>query len=217
MSYVNRSTGNARSATIVAVSALHLAAVWALINGLGIDYIKEQIVRFEARQYKADPPPPAPEPPSEKTEKKAQQIEPARPAVVKDGPLVFTLPPIDPPGIPDIAPFVPQPGPSADPGPGFEAVGARPRGRPGLWVTPNDYPTHDIRAGNAGVVAFRLAIDASGKATGCEIVHSSGHPGLDSATCDKLMRRASFDPARDASGDRVSGFYTGTVRWVIPE
>ena len=36
MTYVNRSTGNARSATIAAVAGLDVAAVWALINGLGI-------------------------------------------------------------------------------------------------------------------------------------------------------------------------------------
>jgi protein TonB len=84
-------------------------------------------------------------------------------------------------------------------------------------VTPNDYPTRDIRQGNEGKVTFRLAIDASGKVKSCDIQSSSGHPGLDAATCDRLMRRASFDPARDSSGERVAGSYTGTVRWVIPE
>lgn len=81
---------------------------------------------------------------------------------------------------------------------------------------PNDYPTRDIRAGNEGVVAFRLAIDASGKATGCEIVRGSGFPGLDEATCAKLTQRAAFEPARNAAGKRVAGYYTGTVRWIIP-
>ena len=217
MSYVNRSTGNARSATIAAVAGLHVAAVWALINGLGIDYIKAEVFNLPTTNYPSEPPPPAPEPPKAKPSADVRQIEPARPLVSKDGPLVFRLPPIDPPTLPDIEPFVPQPGPSADPGQRFDPVGVKPRGRPGLWVTPDDYPTRDIRAGNEGVVAFRLAIDANGRATRCEIVKGSGHPGLDAATCDKLMQRSSFDPARDASGEHVASHYTGTVRWVIPQ
>ena len=218
MSYVNRSTGNARSATIAAVAGLHVAAVWALINGLGIDYIKTEVFNLPTRSYPSDPPPrPAPEPPKAKPSTNVQHIEPAKPLVSKDGPLVFRLPPIVIPILPDGEPFFMQTGPAANPGPHFEPVGARPRGRPGLWVTPNDYPTRDIRAGNEGLVAFRLVIDANGRATDCEIVKGSGHPGLDAATCDKLVQRSSFNPARDAAGERVASHYTGTVRWVIPE
>ena len=43
------------------------------------------------------------------------------------------------------------------------------------------------------------------------------YPGLDAATCDKLARRAKFDPASDETGAAVPGTYTGAVRWQIPE
>ncbi len=218
MAYVNRSTGNTRSAALIAVAGLHVAAIWALINGLGIDYIKSEVFNLPTKNYPSQPPPqPKPEPPKARPDGKQQHIDAARPMVSKDGPPAFALPPVDPPAMLEFAPFVPQPGPSADPGPRFDPVGAKPRGRPGLWVTPNDYPTRDIRAGNEGTVVFRLAIDAGGRPAGCEIVKGSGHPGLDAATCDKLMQRAAFEPARDSEGERVAGQYTATVRWVIPE
>jgi protein TonB len=91
-----------------------------------------------------------------------------------------------------------------------------PRGKPGNWVTSNDYPTRDIREGNEGMALFRLGIGADGRATSCEITRSSGHQGLDSATCALLRERARFDPARDGSGQRVSGSYSGRITWVIP-
>ncbi|MCB2049771.1 MAG: energy transducer TonB [Novosphingobium sp.] len=222
MSYVNRSTRNARSGTIAAVAALHVGAAIALINGLGMDYVKEQVFNLPTTNYpaqpKIDPPPPPPEPEkAEPSPKHQPQITPADPMVGKSGPLVFSLPPLEPPALPDAEPFVPRPSPSFEPGPRFEPVGAKPKGRPGLWVTSNDYPTRDIREGNEGTVTFRLLLDASGKPRDCEILRGSGHPGLDAATCDKLIRRASFEPARDGSGERVASSYTGTVRWVIPE
>jgi protein TonB len=219
MSYVNRSTGNARSATLVAVAGLHLAAIWALIHGLGVDYIKTEVFNLKIKNYPAEPPPqPLPEPPKSKPDTDIQKIVPADPMVSKDGPMVFKLPPLDPPSLPDLVPpALPDPGPAADPGPRFDPVGPKPRSRSGQWVTTGDYPTSDIRQGNEGVVTYRLAIDASGRTTDCVIVKGSGHPGLDAATCGKLLRRASFDPARDAAGERVAAYFTGTVRWVIPQ
>ena len=218
MSYINRHSANARGTMIAAVAGLHVAAAWALINGLGVDYIKQEVLNLPTTNYPSEPPPPVPEPPRTEPSASAEpRITPADPIVRKPGPVVFRLPPIDPPTLPDVEPFIPTPSPSVDPGPRFDPVGAKPKGRPGLWVTTNDYPTRDIREGNEGAVAFRLSVSANGKVTGCEVLRSSGHPGLDAATCDKLMRRASFDPARDGSGDRVAGTYTGTVRWVIPE
>jgi protein TonB len=94
---------------------------------------------------------------------------------------------------------------------------ARPLGRPGSWVSANDYPARDLREGNQGLVRFRLAVGADGGVTDCVIVGPSGFPGLDSATCDNLRRRARFEPASDGTGAKVAGSYAGTIRWLIPE
>ena len=63
MPYMNRNSGNTRSATVVAVTTLHVAAAVVLINGLGIDYIKQEVFNLPATNYPSEPPPPVPEPP----------------------------------------------------------------------------------------------------------------------------------------------------------
>lgn len=68
-----------------------------------------------------------------------------------------------------------------------------------------------------GVTAFRLAVDPEGKPIRCDIADSSRFDVLDQATCERLLARAKFAPARndkDKSGERT---YVGRVRWVIPE
>ena len=64
---------------------------------------------------------------------------------------------------------------------------------------------------------MRKLIAASGRVESCTITGSSGHPELDRATCELVARRARFDPAKDSSGAKVSGTYTSSVRWQLPE
>ncbi|MEE4453793.1 TonB family protein [Novosphingobium resinovorum] len=104
----------------------------------------------------------------------------------------------------------------ADPPARFAPKSAKPRGNVAGWVTTDDYPTADVRAGHTGTVRFRLAIDAGGRVTGCTVTQSSGFPGLDEATCRNVTRRARFDAASDAMGEKATGSYDGTIRWVIP-
>ena len=219
MSYINRNSGQARSGAWIAVAALHGVALYALINGLGIDYVKETIVNLPARNFETPPPPtpePVPQPP--RTEPRDQVVDTVSPIVPVaptkktyevELPPFIPVPPIDPPTIPD-------PGPTAQT-PKFKPIGAAPRTSPGSWVSTNDYPTRDIRQGNEGTAVFRLSIDAAGKVTGCQVTRSSGHPGLDQATCSKVSDRARFEPARDENGQRRPGTYNGSITWVIPE
>ena len=108
----------------------------------------------------------------------------------------------------------PGPGPSASP---FDPVGARPKGNPGKWVTNDDYRPRWIREDMAGTARFSLSIDASGKVTGCTITRSTGHAPLDAATCDLVKQRSRFEAARDGNGKAVTGNYSGTITWRIPE
>ena len=83
-------------------------------------------------------------------------------------------------------------------------------GDPASWVTIADYPPSAIRAGEAGAVAFTLAIDASGRVTDCHVTQSSGHQSLDSSTCQILRQRAAFRPGAAARR------YSSRIRWVLP-
>lgn len=91
----------------------------------------------------------------------------------------------------------------------------KPKGRPGEWVTRNDYPAQDLREGNEGTVRFRLGIGSDGKVTSCTVTGSSGFPRLDAAVCAKLSQRGRFEPATDENGAKVAGTWYNAVRWSI--
>ncbi len=116
----------------------------------------------------------------------------------------------------DVAFPDPTPSPTTTP-PLFKPRAAAPKGKWQAWVTTNDYPSRDLREGNQGTTRYRLSIDAAGRVSSCTITASSGHPGLDRATCDKVQSRARFEPATDQTGARVSGSFAGSVTWTIPQ
>jgi protein TonB len=93
----------------------------------------------------------------------------------------------------------------------------RARNNPGLWATTSDYPASSLRLGEQGTVRFELAISPDGRVSDCRVLASSGSAELDAATCKRVSQRARFEPATDGSGARVSGSYTGSIRWVIPQ
>lgn len=174
------------------------------------------------------PPPPPPEPDTPRSARTATNPaiptgDPVTPALPDDidlgGPIVDGWPG-DPAGTGtgtgtgggDIG--LPQPTPSTSP---FDPVGAVPRNNPARWVTDTDYRPRWVRENMTGRATFRLAIDASGKVTGCTVTRSTGHGALDAATCELVTKRARFDAARDGTGRPVAGSYTGAINWQIPE
>lgn len=109
------------------------------------------------------------------------------------------------------------PGPTPSPASLYDPVGAKAKGNPGTWVTNDDYRPRWVAEELSGTARFTLQIDARGKVTGCMITRSTGHPALDTATCDLVTKRARFDAARDGNGKPVAGTYSNSVRWSIPE
>lgn len=107
----------------------------------------------------------------------------------------------------------------AERAPGDDGTGERapfPRRSPAQWVSTNDYPLRALREGAQGRAVFRLTVSRFGFPAKCEIIESAGNQYLDAATCKMVMRRATFYPARDASGDAVEGTYSKAVAWMIP-
>lgn len=225
MSYADgNSTNNSRKVLTGGTVALIQAGIaLALINGLAVHFIKpapQPPLRSEQI-----PLPPMPQPTEQPTAK-------PKPAIVHEPRFDIPTPT---PRIIDPVDITPQPTatPSSDaslgdttifippyrsdPAPDFTPKSAMPSNNVARWVTTDDYPTYDIRAGHTGTVRFRLSIDASGRVTDCTIVKSSGYSGLDTATCRNVTHRARFDPATDGAGKQVAGSYAGTIRWVIPQ
>lgn len=222
MAYVNTQTGNRRTATIAAVALVHAGAIYALVTGLSFVGVIERVIPISARNIPLDPPkplPPVPQPREAKKPALDTHIDRELPRFKVDlgQPMLPTLPDRGASGDADIgfptADFGPVPSPTLS----FTPALARPRGNPGLWVSPLDYPASELRAEHQGVTRLRALVGADGRVKSCEIVSSSGFPLLDSTACRKVADRARFDPATDSAGAKVEGTYTANIRWIIPE
>lgn len=217
MAYADRNAGNARVVVVTAVALLHGAAIYALISGLAVSYIKEVTTVLTADNIPVDQPSP---PPSPKIEDKA---------IVDFRPIVAPIPKLPLPGptagtVIETTPIAPVSPPVLDqitfqptqPSQPFIPSAARPRGDKAQWATTSDYPARDLREGNQGVTGFTLTIGSDGRVIDCTITRSSGFSGLDDATCRNVSRRARFEAATDGSGKRVPGSFSSSIRWVIP-
>ncbi|HYD37597.1 MAG TPA: energy transducer TonB, partial [Allosphingosinicella sp.] len=111
---------------------------------------------------------------------------------------------------------VPAPPPVA---PVLDRGGRPPRAEAGLHTlfSELDYPSAAIRAGEQGIVAFRVLVGTNGRVAGCEIIASSGSATLDSATCALLAERARFTPAEDSQGRPALGFVPGQIVWRLSD
>lgn len=95
-------------------------------------------------------------------------------------------------------------------------VTATPLGSPGDWIGSGDYPATALRFDMTGVTVFRLAVDATGKPSRCDVVESSGFDVLDTTTCQRLMVNARFSPSHDLAGRPMEAKYSSRVRWIMP-
>jgi hypothetical protein len=100
--------------------------------------------------------------------------------------------------------------------PKIDHSAAVPLESPSSWISSDDYPTVALRFNMAGVTAYKLTVDATGKINRCDIVVSSGFDILDETTCQLLMAKARFSAARDRAGKPIASTYAGRVRWALP-
>lgn len=226
MAYVDTHTSNHRIATLTSVALIHVAAGFALVNGLAASFMPQ--AREILRTFDIDPPKPKPVPtPTEQPAAQDPRPAPDRPAPTPADPFAFTATgpaPTFPTGpVGEVGgggvgeALFPTPTPAPAPAPGVAPRAARPKGNPGLWVSTSDYPTAGLRGELEGLVKVRLTIGTDGKPSDCTVTASSGHDVLDEATCAKLLRRARFDPASDQTGAKVTGTWNTAVRWDIPD
>lgn len=82
-------------------------------------------------------------------------------------------------------------------------------------VSPDDYPAQAAANREGGTVRFRLDVGTSGRVDGCTILRSSRSAILDASTCRLMRSRARFMPARDASGQPVTGTIEDEIAWTL--
>lgn len=220
MAYADQQASGNKIVSLVIVALIHIVVIYALVTGLAYSAVKtvaEKLNVVDVEEEVIEPEEPPPPPPD-------QPITP--PPVVTPPPIVRTPPttaPVitttnTPPPVFTPTPVVaPPPPPPAAPPPPSKASGAQPRGNPGSWATPNDYPARALREERAGTTRFRVTIGPDGRVTDCQVTGSSGHADLDEATCKNVTRRARFKPALDQAGNPISDTYSNAVRWEIPK
>lgn len=93
------------------------------------------------------------------------------------------------------------------------AAPPRPTGDLARLIGPEDYPASALRAGDEGVVAYRIEVSPEGAVAGCFVEASTASPSLERATCALLAARARFAPASDGEGRPVRGSFSGQVTW----
>jgi TonB family protein len=86
----------------------------------------------------------------------------------------------------------------------------------GLSFRVTDYPGSAIRRGAVGVVEVLLKVGVDGKPLNCKVIRSSGHNDLDSRTCEIVLKRGRFSPARDRNGQSMASPYFFSVNWLMP-
>jgi periplasmic protein TonB len=221
VAYIDRHSNQHRTPILAVIGVIHVGVIYALITGLaGIVPGIMPKDRTEGANIPVVPTAPDTPKPDERPIVQPQggrvQTQPAGP-VMPEGPITVTLGsgPILGGGLGPIGPIEPIPTPAAEPG--LTPKLARPIGRPGLWVTPNDYPAADLRGEHEGITRFQVSIGTDGKVLGCEITVSSGFASLDAAACSNVRKRAKFNPATDSTGAAVPGSYASAVRWTIPK
>ncbi|KPL67062.1 hypothetical protein SZ64_02500 [Erythrobacter sp. SG61-1L] len=223
MAYVDRQSGASKATSIATVAIVHAALGAVLIYGLAAKFVpKEDEGHLILTDFPTETPPPPPtETPSATPSSTITTVNPPLDTRQNTDVQVETQPfptstgvVLDPIPRPTIAPTVPV---TPTPTPLFTPKNPSPANDRSGWVTTADYPARDLRLGHTGTTKYRVVISSSGKVQSCEITGSSGFAGLDEATCKNVSRRARFDPASNANGEKIVGTWSGSVSWRIPD
>lgn len=221
MAYVSSQSSASRARTGIAVAALQAAGIYVIIASLS--YVVGPRDPGKTITTTFTPVPPKPTETPTKTEERTIYDPIPQPTPLPTPQVTPTSQPTGTTGPGEETGTGTGPGTgTASPSPTSEPTRAaitpkapKPKGRPGEWVTRNDYPAQDLREGNEGTVRFRLGVSADGKVTSCTVTASSGFPRLDAATCAKLSQRARFEPGTDDTGAKAAGTWYSSVRWSI--
>lgn len=86
-------------------------------------------------------------------------------------------------------------------------VAVPPKGNIAGLFNGDDYPSDALSRDQGGTTQAILLIDEKGKVAGCFNAMPSGIASVDAMSCQVIVSRARFEPARDASGRTVRSIY----------
>jgi periplasmic protein TonB len=173
---------------LLVVGGLHVAVIWALINGLHVPvgaFIKP--THTTATLITEDPaPPPALTPPTVKTTAVAFRPDPPRVIIETNTPseIAIAPPPADIQG--DGGTIV-----AAEPKPVVTAAAVDPR-HP---LTQPDYPMSSIHLNEQGKIALAVLVGADGRVVDVRVAQSSGSTRLDQAAVNEARAHWRLKPA----------------------
>jgi len=83
-------------------------------------------------------------------------------------------------------------------------------------IQDGDYPALAMRRGEQGIVGFELDVTPTGRVANCRVTAPSGSRLLDAVTCQVMISRARFTPARNADGSAAPDTVSSQIRWLLP-
>ena len=79
-----------------------------------------------------------------------------------------------------------------------------------------DYPKALREAHVSGTTVTEIAVSPAGRPSACRVIQTSGSRELDAATCQLIVQRFKFKPARNAAGQAISGAVEYEQEWDAP-
>lgn len=220
MAYADANTSNRKLVVGSAVLLIEVGLAYALVTGLATTITRSRDTNLQADQFKLDPPKPVDPPPVKPDYKTPPLVDPhfdTRIDLAPETAPTFTPVDVGPVDLTPVREVTFTPPRTEIVKPAFTPKSPTAKGKPALWVTPNDYPASELRLEHEGLTRFRVTVSADGKPLSCSVTASSGWPMLDDTACAKVMSRSAFEPATDETGARAEGSYNGAVRWQIPD
>ena len=230
---------NRRLIALALSAAIHIAALAGLLLWHFAPVPGDREPAMTVVDLAEDPPPEKPKPPEPKPEAKRASARPGAPAPAgpkaEAAPLAMAIPVVVP-SLP--ASLVPATGTAANTGTagsgtgtgaggsgngtggGGEGNGGGGRAREGTDPVvvrgdfrQSDYPKELRATGPKGVTWAEVIVGINGRVTSCRVTKPSGVPQFDAKTCQILLQRFRYRPARDPQGRPVPAPDSFSVDW----
>lgn len=219
MSYAEQQQGLTGTKLVSLIIALAIVGGigLAMVIGLAVNAIKEQVERVTTVDIEEPEPPEEPDEPPPPPEETAPPppVAPPPPINIAPAPPPIQTQPTIPPAAPP-ALVIPPPAPVAPPAPPPPSLarGATTRNER-RWAgrIQENYPSRALREEVEGTVGVRVTVTPNGRATGCQVTASSGSSVLDQAACRGMERYARFNPALDAAGNETTASYSTRITY----